>query len=141
MTRVCGYGLLCATFGAALVLLGIVLFGQFFLYHAPASKAFGPVPLGPNGAYIAGFAGTCLVAWGGALIGAARRPSVGRSVGTATAVSLVLAAVQRLAAWVVGDYAGLGDLPRIEAAVFLLLALAFVWLRPARSLISTEVLK
>ena len=46
--------------------------------------------------------------------------------------SLVLCAVMRIAAWVVGDYyTSLGELPRIEAAVFLGVALALVWLRPA----------
>jgi hypothetical protein len=34
-------------------------------------------------------------------------------------------------AWVVGDYwAWLGELPRTEATILLLLAIALVWLRP-----------
>ena len=45
----------------------------------------------------------------------------------------MLSAVYRMAGWVVGDYyVWLGDLPRIEAAIFLVLALLFVWLRPPR---------
>jgi hypothetical protein len=52
-------------------------------------------------------------------------------VGTASALGLVLAAIQRMVAWLMGDYALLGELPRIEAALCLLLALGFVWLRPA----------
>jgi hypothetical protein len=40
----------------------------------------------------------------------------------------------RIGAWVVGDYyAVFGELPRIEAGVFLLVALALVWLRPVRA--------
>jgi hypothetical protein len=30
----------------------------------------------------------------------------------------------------VGDYAAIGELPRIEAGLLLVWALAFVWLRP-----------
>lgn len=63
---------------------------------------------------------------------AAWRPQEGRAVGTATAFGLVLCATYRMLAWVVGDYAAVADLLRIEAAVFLTLALGFVWLRPAR---------
>jgi hypothetical protein len=54
-------------------------------------------------------------------------------VGTATALALVFSAVYRMAGWVVGDYyVWLGDLPRAEAAILLILALLFVWLRPPR---------
>ena len=62
---------------------------------------------------------------------AGRRPRAARGIGTATAFALVLSAVYRMAAWVVGDYyVWPGELLRSEAAVFLALALAFVWLRP-----------
>ena len=37
-----------------------------------------------------------------------------------------------MVAWLVGDYHALGNLPRIEAGILLALALAFLWLRPAR---------
>jgi membrane glycosyltransferase len=42
-------------------------------------------------------------------------------------------ALYRMAVWVMGDVWWLGELPRIEAALFLLIALAFVWLRPTRA--------
>ena len=52
-------------------------------------------------------------------------------MGTATAVALVMMAIYRILAWFVGDYyVWLGELPRAEAILFLVLALGFVWLRP-----------
>jgi hypothetical protein len=126
------YAILCATFGSILCVAGLVLFAQFFRFHAPGGLGFPLLPMGPNGHYFVAFTGSALVAWGGALIGAARDPGRTRAVGTATAVALVMSAFYRMVAWVVGDYVALGDLPRFEAALFLLLALAFVWLRPAR---------
>ena len=54
-----------------------------------------------------------------------------RTVSTATVFLLALMAVIRMVAWLIGDYAAwLGDLPRSEATLFLLLALALVWTRP-----------
>jgi hypothetical protein len=53
-------------------------------------------------------------------------------VGTATAFALVLMALYRILGWLMGDYAYLGDVLRGEAVFFLVLALAFVWLRPTR---------
>jgi hypothetical protein len=65
------------------------------------------------------------------LFAAARHPESARGIGTATAVGLVLAAVCRMAAWIVGDYYVFpGELLRAEAAAMLVLALAFIWLRP-----------
>jgi len=128
--RARAYALLCAGAGLLLVLTGLALYAQFFRFHAPGGLGFELLPMGPNGHYFAAFAGAALVGWGGALLGASRRPELARAVGTATAVGLVLAAFYRMLAWVVGDYAELGGLLRAEAAVLLLLALAFVWLRP-----------
>ena len=130
MDAVRGYGWLCGGVGVLLLAVGLALYASFFRFHAPGGPGSGPMPMGPNGYYFVGFAGTGLVAWGIALLGAARRPALGRAVGTATAVGCVLGAVQRMLAWLVGDYASLGELPRIEAGVLLLLALGFVWLRP-----------
>jgi hypothetical protein len=49
-----------------------------------------------------------------------------------TALALTGLALVRMVGWFMGDYHALaGDLLRFEAALFLLLALAFVWLRPA----------
>jgi hypothetical protein len=123
------YRFLCGGLGLLLVLGGLVLFAGFFAYQAPGSEP--AVPTGPVGFYFIGFAGSALVAWGGCLLGAARTAEGVRSVGTATAAGFVLCAVMRLTAWVVGDYHDLlGELPRAEAAFFLLAALALVWLRP-----------
>ena len=113
----------------AFVVLGGALFSAFFLFHAPGSDL--PIPTGPTGFYFVGFAGCALVGWGGGLLGAARRPGAGRTVGTATALALVLGALMRIAAWTVGDYSvWLGELPRLESVLMLLAALALVWLRP-----------
>ena len=61
--------------------------------------------------------------------------SLYRTVTTITAWVLCLMAVVRMTAWLVGDYASwLGDLPRTEAGVLLVLALALVWLRPRSGL-------
>ncbi|MEN8184017.1 MAG: hypothetical protein ABFS46_15935 [Myxococcota bacterium] len=125
------YPILCGVSGALLLLVGIALTVSFYGYHLPGGGGGSALRVGPSGAYFAGFAGTALLGWGGALIGAMRWPGLARSLGTASALALVLAALQRMVAWLMGDYAALGELPRVEAAVLLLWALAFVWLRPA----------
>jgi hypothetical protein len=92
------------------------------------------VSTGPVGHYFIAFAGCALVGWGGALLGAARDPLANRAIATTTAVALVLMSIVRMVAWIIGDYYALmGELPRVEAALFLLLALGFLWLRPAPS--------
>jgi hypothetical protein len=126
------YAILCASFGVLLCILGTFLFAQFFRFHAPGGLGLPLLPMGPNGHYFVAFTGSALVAWGGALIGAARHPEHSRTLGTATAVALVMSGIYRMLAWVVGDYVVLGNLLRGEAAFCLLLALAFVWLRPGR---------
>jgi hypothetical protein len=127
------YRTLSAAVGLALALLGLVLFASFFAYQRPGSEA--PLPAGgPTAHYFAATAGCALLAWGGALLAGGIRGEVSRSLGTSSAVSLVLLALMRTVAWFSGDfYAENGDLPRIEAAVFLLAALGFVWLRPRRN--------
>jgi hypothetical protein len=123
------YAVLCGVTGTLLLLTGAVLSLSFYAYHAGQGDT--PLRMGPNGAYFAGFAGTALLGWGGSLLAATRWPGrLARAVGTATAIAFVFAALQRMAAWLVGDYAAIGELPRIEAGVFLVWALAFVWLRP-----------
>jgi hypothetical protein len=124
------YRVLCGLVGAFLLLVGVASFVGFFRYHAPGGALPGPIPVGPGGAYYAAFLGCALVGWGGCLLGASRRPELAPFVGTATAVALTMNASYRIVAWVVGDYAALGDLLRVEAAIMLLLALGFVWLRP-----------
>ena len=125
-----GYRIVCGLLGALFVVFGLGAFGSFFGYHAPGGAPPEPFQLGPHGMYFVAFTGCALVAWGGALLGAVRRPAGSRTIGTASAWALVLMATYRMAAWIVGDYAALGDLLRVEAAVFLFFALALVWLRP-----------
>ena len=123
------YRFLCGLLGAAFVLVGATSILGFFAYHLPGSDVM--VPTGPIGFYFVAFAGFAMIGWGGCLIGAAKRPEIGRSVGTATAVALVLGAVICMAAWFVGDYhVFAGEALRAEAMAFLILALAFLWLRP-----------
>jgi hypothetical protein len=121
---------LVATFsGLGAVLVGLVLFATFFAYQRPGSAA--PLPMGPLGHYFAAFAGCALVGWGTALLAGARDLATGRRLAPGTAFALVLMAVVRMVGWLMGDYYALaGDLLRYEAGAFLLLALAFIWLRP-----------
>jgi hypothetical protein len=121
---------LCAVLGAAFVAVGLLSLFAFLRYQVPGQT--GVLGLGPIGHYVLAFLGCALVGWGGSLFAVLRRPELARSVATATAVALVLSAVYRMIAWVVGDYAAVGNVLRVEAAVFLLLALALVWLRPPR---------
>lgn len=130
MDRTRAYRILCGAVGGLFALAGLVLFAAFFRSLLPGAEPLEPIPVGPGGLYFVAFTGCALLGWGGGLLGAARRPEAGRTVGTVTAVALVGMALYRLFAWLMGDYAYLGDLLRIEAALFLLAALAFVWLRP-----------
>jgi hypothetical protein len=130
MNRSTAYRVLSGSLGVAFLIFGLALTFGFFRYQTPGSIP--AIPTGPVGHYFVAFTGCALVAWGGGLLGVARRPLANRTLGTATAFALVLMAVVRMAAWVIGDYyTWLGELPRAEAGFFLLLALAFVWLRPS----------
>lgn len=125
------YRWLAGVLGAALGAGGLALFASFFAYQAPGSAA--PLSGGPLVHYAAASAGCALVAWGGALASGALRGDLARTLGSATAVALVMLALLQMVAWFMGDYHGIaGDLPRKGAAGLLLLALAFVWLRPKR---------
>ena len=125
-----GFRLIAALTGVTFVVAGAALFFAFFAYQRPGSEPL--LPMGPLGHYFAAFAGCALVGWGGALVAAARDPATGRALAPWTALALTGLALYRMLGWFMGDYHALaGDLLRLEAAVFLLLALAFVWLRPA----------
>jgi hypothetical protein len=116
--------------GLLFVAAGLALFVAFFAYQRPGSEP--PLPMGPLGHYFAAFAGCALVGWGGALLAGARDPAAGRLLAPATAFALVGMAVYRMLGWFMGDYyAWAGEALRYEAAFFLVLSLAFVWLRPA----------
>jgi hypothetical protein len=124
------FRIVAALTGVSFVVLGAVLFFAFFAYQRPGSEP--PLPMGPLGHYFAAFAGCALVGWGGALLAGARDVAAGRLLAPFTALALVGLALYRMVGWFMGDYHALaGDLLRFEAGLFLLLALAFVWLRPA----------
>lgn len=123
------YRLVLGSLGVAFVVFGLALIGTFFAFQRPGSVPL--VPTGPIGHYFIAFAGCAMLGWAGGLIGAARNPAASRTVGTMTAFVFALMAVIRMIAWVLGDYAAwLGDVPRTEAAGFLIVALILVWVRP-----------
>jgi hypothetical protein len=129
--RSAAFRALAGATGALFVLGGLALFFAFFAYQRPGSEP--PLPMGPLGHYFAAFAGCALVGWGGALLAGARNLVTGRGVAPFTALALAGLALYRMLGWFMGDYHALmGDLLRAEAALFLVLALGFVWLRPAQ---------
>lgn len=129
MNRVRLYRVLMGSLGIAFFLFGMALIVSFFLYQRPHSTPL--VTTGPVGHYFVAFAGCALVGWSGGLVGAARDPWSSRSVGTMTIVALVLMAVIRMVAWVIGDYYEFaGEALRGEVTLFLLLAIALIWTKP-----------
>jgi hypothetical protein len=134
MNRFGLYRVLMGTLGIAALLFGLGLLATFFLYQRPGSTPM--VPTGPIGHYFIALAGSALLGWGGAMVGAARDPIslASRMVGASTAFVFVLMALLRMVAWWLGDYASwLADIPRKEATALLVLALLLVWLRPTRA--------
>ena len=129
MLRLSIYRVLVGALGIAFLLMGFAMIAAFFAYQRPGSVPL--IPTGPIGHYWVAFTGCAMLGWAGGLIGAARHPLASRTVSTMTVFVLALMAVLRMIAWLLGDYAGwLGDLPRREATLFLVLALALVWARP-----------
>lgn len=129
MIRVRLYRVLMGSLGVAFFLFGMALIASFFLYQRPHSTPM--VTTGPIGHYFVAFAGCALVGWSGGLVGAARDPWASRSIGTMTIFALVLMAVIRMVAWVIGDYYEFaGEALRGEVAGFLALALALIWTKP-----------
>ncbi len=125
------YRILCGVLGVLGVLLSLGLFGLFLRLLGPSGVMPPPLsPMGPNGAYFLAFTACGLLGWSGGLIAAARHPETSRTFGTFTAWAFVAMALFRFLGWFMGDFAQLGELPRIEALLFLAVALAFVWLRP-----------
>ena len=128
------YRILCGVLGAGLLLGGVAFLLGFLGALGPGGTMSGPIsPMGPNGLYFVAFTACGLIGWAGGLVGAARHPETGRSVGTFSAWAMVVMGLYRFAGWFMGDFAHLGELPRIEAVIFLSLAIAFVWLRPAKA--------
>ena len=127
------YRVLCRVLGVGLAAGGIAFLIGFVSALAPGGTVLGPIaPLGPNGLYFMAFTGCCLIGWGGGLFGAARNPAAGRIIGTFSAWALVAMGLFRFLGWFLGDFSHLGSLPRIEAVIFFALAIAFIWLRPAK---------
>ena len=113
------------------------LFGLLFIV-AFLDRALFPVFARPLfdtnywGYYVLAFAGSTLIAWGGCLIAAVRDPRRTIGIATASAGALIVGGVLRLLAWYSGEYRGAAEQLRFEAAVLVVLALGFVWLRPPR---------
>lgn len=131
-----GYRIIAAVLMVLCFLIGAELLRSFFDQTVlPAAMAPGPplVPTNYWGLYMMGFAGALLLTWGAMLVAAVRAPALARAIGTASAFGLVINAIFRVAAWLSGEYAEAGNIPRVEAAIMLLLALGFIWLRPPRS--------
>lgn len=129
MLRLSVYRVLIGGLGIAFLLVGIAMVGAFFAFQRPSSIPM--IPTGPVGHYWVAFTGCAMLGWAGGLIGAARNPMASRTVSTMTVFVLALMAIVRMVAWLIGDYSSwLGDLPRSEATLFLVLALALVWARP-----------
>ncbi len=126
------YRLLAATTAALCFLFGL-LFVVAFLDRA-LFQVFARPLFDTNywGYYILAFAGSTLIAWGGCLVAAARRPESAPGIATATAAALVLGSIVRLLAWYSGEYRPQHDQLRFEAGLLAAVALGFVWLRPPR---------
>jgi hypothetical protein len=127
------YRILAAITAAFCFLFGLVFFAGFVdraLFQVFARPLF---ETNHWGYYILGFAGAALLAWGGCLIAATRRPTTSSGITSATIGGLLAGAVIRLLAWYSGEYRLAGDQLRVEAAVLIVLALGFVWLRPPRA--------
>ena len=115
------------------LVLGVILLHAFIASTIMPSAAIHVRPMIVTdywGYYMTGFAGALLIAWAACLFSALLRPALSRGVGTATAFGLAVNAIFRMIAWFSGEYAEIGNVPRVEAAILLLLAIAFIWLRP-----------
>jgi len=122
---------LCGLLALLGVLAGGWLAAQSSLSLLPGAEAPGRLlPLGPHGGFYMALCGCALIGWGGALFHAALRPADSRGVGTSTSLALTLLAIYSLWAWFSGDLAVLGHRLRWAAALALVIALGFLWLRP-----------
>ena len=129
------YRVLCGGVGLGLMLFGMGFVLSYFAALGPgAGETIPGVVMGPPALYFMAFSGCALVGWGGALFGVLRDSTspASRAIGTSTTLALVLSAAYRIGAWFMGESPFPGDLPRVEAGLMLLLALAFLWLRPDR---------
>jgi hypothetical protein len=130
-----GYRILSIVLIVPLLFIGAaLLYGFLANTIVPSAMAHGApaIPTDYWGLYMMGFAGALLFTWGACLFSAVLNPAVARGVGIATAFGLILNAIFRMIAWFSGEYAEIGNTPRVEAAIMLLLAIGFIWLRPSR---------
>ncbi len=126
------YRMLAAITAAFCLLIGllfIVAFCDRALFQVFARPLF---DTNYWGYYMLGFAGSALVAWAGCLLVAARTPEHSSGIGAATAAGLIVGTIVRLLAWYSGEYRLAGAQLQLESAALVLVALAFVWLRPPR---------
>jgi hypothetical protein len=130
-----GYRVVSGAMVVLLFLIGAALLRGFVAGTVIPGSGAGSAPVLTNywGFYMMGFAGAALWAWGACLVSAVMAPASARTIGTATAFGLVVNAIFRLIVWFSGEYAEIHNTPRVEVAVMLFLALAFIWLRPPRS--------
>ncbi len=134
--RARAYRILCGGVGGLLVVAGLALLQLFLRFHSAGFSGEQPelpVPFDAWAVYMAAMAGCACVGWGGSLLGAVRGGPAARTVGSFSALAFALMAIYRMIGWIVGEYAGFARLLRMEAVLFLLIALAFVWLRPPRA--------
>jgi formate-dependent nitrite reductase membrane component NrfD len=132
MSRHLAYRLLAAVTACWFFLFGFVFLCGFIdrtLFQVLAHPLF---DTDPWGYYILGVAGSGLIVWAIALFASVRAPTLHPGVATATTVGLILGAIVRLLAWYSGEFRHAGDQLRLEAGLFLVLALGFIWLRPPR---------
>ncbi|SRR6266446_3435931 len=128
------FRILCAVLMVLCAVIGVALIVSFFRALILPSENVGAPAIPANywGFYMAGFAGILLITWAGFLLLALRDPVLARGIGFVTALGLILNAAFRLLAWASGEFAEVGNVPRVEAAIMLLLALMFIWTTPAR---------
>jgi hypothetical protein len=127
------FRLLAAVTSAVCFLVGILFLAAFCdrtLFQVFARPLF---DTNFWGYYVAAFAGAVSIAWGGCLLAAARDPEGAGGIATATAAGLIVGSVVRLLAWYSGEFRSVGEQMRLEAGVFAVVALAFVWLKPPRT--------
>ena len=104
MSGLLAYRILCGAVGGLLLLIGVTTFASFFGYHMPGGSSPEPFRLGPDGAYFMAFTGCGMVVWGGCLLACVRRPQAAPFIASVSSLGLVMMALYRIVAWVVGDY-------------------------------------
>jgi hypothetical protein len=128
------FRILCVVLMVLCAVTGVILIVGFFrALILPSENVGAPlIPANYWGFYMAAFAGILLITWAGFLLLALRDPVLARGIGFVTAIGLILNSLLRLVAWASGEFAEVGNVPRVEAAIMLLIALMLIWTTPAR---------